>query len=813
VNEREETWMKKHRWFSQPSLGITIVRFLCRHFEDCSFNSGISQTGEVGIASMALERPVLRLNQITDNRLYSTTVDLIRQYGATTLLYPNTHTNSSLYGVVHARNAIAIDTRPRRTFSEDRGMERIVELTAAELDQRDLERRYLARAAAAALIRYIEATQEANFAKASLRVLLDDEVQGRLTMDAVSIRNLEILTNRRAVLNRKVKNGCLFDFVNFTVTKPGARSLRAELVCPPCNMNTIEERQGLANEFASSERLRDACRNNLQTLHDMDQLTTHYSVRPKKFTMLTLKKEVDNTIRLLENLHKLPVLEAVTTKLKSKLGKDIAQVLHSCGKSVAPLLASIANVLRSDTEFHSSIEEQRIEAIYCVRPGVDDILDVARKSYADIIAKMKRYVGELNSQHPDIDASLHFSAKRGYHLRVERDTKTQRFIGTLLVRAAFNKKTVSCTTDDLASLNLKQEQVVREALERSEAQLEFLRERIKTMLPVLFQLSESIAILDLVQGFACLGAQDNFSMPRIVKTSSKNSTPFKIEQGRHLLLENVLAMQSRGDEDGGKADEKFVPNNLALQAPEQNFALVLGPNCSGKSSFLKQTALITIMAHIGCFVPAVSAQIPLVDHVFTRIGTEDNLEANASTFSLEMTELAYILRAKEQEQSFQLVLIDELGRGTSSREGTALAWATVETLMKRSKTFTLFATHFKKLENISGLRILRFSMSADPTSKEPLLSHVVKDVTSQKESPVSPSTSLQQVSDYGIRLAEACAFPQEVIADANVARQALQAQRSQLEARQKQLQVLMRDAQIMSLDQLRKALQQLSSKK
>lgn len=162
---------------------------------------------------------------------------------------------------------------------------------------------------------------------------------------------------------------------------------------------------------------------------------------------------------------------------------------------------------------------------------------------------------------------------------------------------------------------------------------------------------------------------------------------------------NLLVLDGRHPVVEAVSDEKFVPNDVLLNLGENNMAIITGPNMAGKSTYMRQVALITLMAHVGSFVPAKSAKIPLTDRIFTRVGASDNLIFDQSTFMVEMSEVAYILNSATKHS---LVILDEIGRGTSTYDGLSIAWSVVEYILKNKKSKTLFATHYHELSELEG---------------------------------------------------------------------------------------------------------------
>jgi DNA mismatch repair ATPase MutS len=339
-----------------------------------------------------------------------------------------------------------------------------------------------------------------------------------------------------------------------------------------------------------------------------------------------------------------------------------------------------------------------------------------------------------------------------------------------------------------------------------------------------------------MQSYATFSAQDDLVRPTIfaanpdVPRKLEHTEDFsekgvlEIRKARHLLMERAM--------DGVS---KFIPNNIRLgdlntsdtkkngDSHRRNLAFIFGPNCSGKSTLLKSVALNCILAHLGCHIPAEFAQIPLLDRIMTRTGTEDNLEANASTFSLEMAETAYILRSVEQTKSFQLVLIDELGRGTSTNDGLAIAWAVAESLRTRPHTFTLFATHFHSLEQLGGSKSVYFSAKIDQENHTLIQTYSLREcelddsVTSDHLSSSATSknstisTPIQEVRDYGHLVAAACGFPEDALKEARQASKKLAEAEILSRTRRMRFRVLERDINIMTVKQVRETLSEIQA--
>ena len=255
-----------------------------------------------------------------------------------------------------------------------------------------------------------------------------------------------------------------------------------------------------------------------------------------------------------------------------------------------------------------------------------------------------------------------------------------------------------------------------------------IRDKIKTFIPFITDISEKISDIDCLQSLAQASTVNGYSRPVITKTSELN-----IKNGRHPVVE---ANMPTGE---------YVPNDILLKK-KNSFILLTGPNMAGKSTYLRQTALIVLMAQAGSFVPASEAEIGLVDRIFCRVGASDNLARGESTFLVEMSETANILRTATDNS---LIIMDEVGRGTSTNDGLSIAWSICEFIIKKIKARTLFATHYHELVNLDYSEIVNLSMNAVEQDGKLIFLKKIKKGSANKS--------------YGINVAEIAGIPYEVI--------------------------------------------------
>ncbi|MDE6691093.1 MAG: DNA mismatch repair protein MutS, partial [Clostridia bacterium] len=239
------------------------------------------------------------------------------------------------------------------------------------------------------------------------------------------------------------------------------------------------------------------------------------------------------------------------------------------------------------------------------------------------------------------------------------------------------------STDELKELEEKILSSNDLAAKLEEALYNELKEKLLSQITKLKAISESVARLDVLTAFAEISKNNNYVRPQIVESDK----PMIIKDGRHPVVEVI-------------SKEKFVANDTLLDVGDNRTMIITGPNMAGKSTYMRQNAIIAIMAHLGCFVPAKSAQIPLIDRVFTRVGASDNLIFDQSTFMVEMIEVASILQNATRSS---LLILDEVGRGTSTYDGLSIAWAVIEHITNKIGAKTLFATHYHELLGLENM--------------------------------------------------------------------------------------------------------------
>ena len=513
------------------------------------------------------------------------------------------------------------------------------------------------RQAAALVLEYAEATQPGQ--TLLLHRLRRHEPAHHLVLDDTSLRNLEIFKTLRDGLRR----GSLLWSVDATQTAMGARTLRAWLGAPSRDRAEILARQDAIEALVGEPRLRAELQSRLKDVRDIVRLTARArlgTVNPRELGSLR------------NSLVVLPELSAFVEELASRPTDGEIPKLLSLGDD---LLTDVAQELE-DALVEAPPAHTRDGGVF--RNGSDRLLDEqrtlrdgGREALAAIETRERETTGipSLKVQHNRVF---------GYYLEVPKAHLAR--VPEHYVRKQTLANAERYVTEELAGHEAKVLGAQAQALAREQELYVELRSRVSEQGERLLALGDRIATLDVLAGLAEVAQRHGYVRPTIVE-----EPVLEIEQGRHPVVERML--------DSGR----FVPNDVHVHAKGTEAArlwVVTGPNMGGKSTIMRQTALITILAHVGSYVPATSARVGLTDRVFTRVGAADDLGRGDSTFMVEMRETSQILA---QATPSSVVLLDEIGRGTATFDGLALAWAITEFLHDQVGCRTMFATHYHEL--------------------------------------------------------------------------------------------------------------------
>ncbi|KAF2156856.1 hypothetical protein K461DRAFT_218151 [Myriangium duriaei CBS 260.36] len=704
------------------TLGVEFERIVCAVTE----SRGISPT--VGLAFINLDKAEGIMCQISDSQTYVRTIQKLEVYSPTQILIANTAVNpfSNLVRVIDEhgeRLRTELVVLDRKYWSEKTGMEYLENLAFAEdLDSIKISvgDNYYAVCCFSAVLKHVELGLSLNIAPNSLPIRYEAS-EGSMMIDSATIKSLELIQN----LNNSKSKHCLFGLLNKTHSSMGARLLRSNLLQPLTEPETLEQRYAALEELTTNEEMFFGIQNALKKFPDTDKVLSHLIVVPKNPTVKTTEQNVNNVLALKDFVTK---IEPVLVSLAGARSHMLHTIQRLCGHPQIQQVKDLLNeAINEDTIYATKPVDLRNQRVYAVKLGFNGLLDVARGTYKESTEDAFNHVNELGSEH-NLPLKFCFDQPRQHFIRLPVSELEDRPLPGVFINVFQNKKNIECQTLELKKYNAKIYDSHTEVLLMSDRVIRNLIAQLCEYTPRLFKISEGIAMLDVFIAFASLVTTRDYIRPRIGENLA-------VRGARHPIRESIL-------------DTKFVPNDV-YATQTRRFQIVTGCNMSGKSTYIRSVALISVMGQIGCFVPAQQACLPVITQLLARVSTDDMVEANVSTFSAEMRETAYILNNVDKNS---LVIIDELGRGTSSRDGLAISLAIAEALVD-SRALVWFATHFRDLSRIMSERagVTSMHLSVD-TSREGSLSMSYQ-----------VSEGVEKAEHYGLLLAKVLPFPNDLI--------------------------------------------------
>jgi len=572
-----------------------------------------------------------------------------------------------------------------------------------------LEGHALAVAAAGAALHYVRETQRGSLSH--LDAIRFYQQQDSLVLDPATMRNLELVEPAFG----ESRAATLLGILDECVTSLGARKLKAWMLRPSLDRAEIEARLDVVEELQKSTIEREELRRAMGSVQDLERLLS-------KVTLETAHAR--DLLALKHSLEVLPDLRAYLNhfqaarlkKLRENLDElaDVRELLEKAIHPEPPVLLSEGGLIRPG--YNAELDELR------------DLSQNSKQLLAQIEARERERTGIASLK-------VRFNSIFGYYIEVSKPNLH-------LAPADYERKQTLVNAERFTTPELKElEAKILDAEERSHT-LErdlFLatRRQVANEARRIRQTAAVLAELDVLACFAHLAAERHYQRPEFSQDGE-----LVIQRGRHPVIEQL-------NEEGQSG--KFIPNDLYMNGGTDLILIITGPNMGGKSTYLRQAALIALVAQMGSFVPATRAQLPIFDRIFTRIGASDNLARGRSTFMMEMTEAAAILNTATPRS---LVLLDEVGRGTATFDGLAIAWAVVEHLQTHTRAKTLFATHYHELTELAdllpGVRNYHVSVRESGTNI----------VFLRKVEPGSADKS------YGIEVARLAGLPGKVIARA-----------------------------------------------
>ena len=524
-----------------------------------------------------------------------------------------------------------------------------------------------------------------------------------LYMNAATIKSLELVENMRD----KKGEYTLFKAINRSATSSGARLLKSEILNPLSDIDEINRRLDWVEHFYNSRKELDEVRSSLKKVSDLERLSSKMSLfktLPKDF--ISLSESLDIMFSLFVN-H-----QEYLSIAQSEEDLDFSSVIDFSEKIKRAMNPECTNINNEGT---------------IILDGYDDTLDGYRRIITDSSHILSEYIEREKEKSGLTILKAGENRIIGHYLEVPKGQLDK--VPSYFIRKQTLVGGERYTTDELLSIEEKITSASEDAADREkEIYKDFLKEG-RNFAPVIEKVGRILSRLDFYSSLAFLAHEMNYTRPRL-----NTERIMDIKDGRHPVVECYMGRN------------EFIANDFSSR--NGHFALVTGPNMAGKSTYLRQIALINILAHMGSFVPAKEADIPLLDKLFCRVGAQDNLAKGESTFLVEMSEASQILRSSTINS---LIIMDEIGRGTSTEDGMSIAYAIIEYL-KKLDAITLFSTHYHELTHFDTYKMQLITLAVEESKDDIIfLKKAISGVAN---------------SSYGIHVAKLAGLPKEVLRNA-----------------------------------------------
>ena len=560
----------------------------------------------------------------------------------------------------------------------------------------------IAHKAIATLLEYLHETVKTDLTHLNKLTYLDSSKS--LFIDTYTLRNLEITRN----LRDGGKKDTLYDVLDFTKTAMGSRLLRKWLEYPLLSPKKINDRLDAVANLVSDFSLRNNLREQLKEIYDFERLLTRMEVGTANARDMNALKS---------SLYVLPAIKKSLAKATAKLLINIHQKISTYDD----LVVLIDKAIVEDPSF--SIREGGF-----IKDGYNQELD----EYRNIAKNSKRLLQQMEEDEKNKTGikslKIGYNKVFGYYIEVRHSS-------TEMVPENYIRKQTLANAERYITPELKEFETKILGAQEKIVQLEYnlfteLRDILKTKISSIQNTAHEIAILDVLVSLAQAGDEYNYIRPKLLDDGT-----IHIKDGRHPLVERILNR------------DLFVPNDTHLDNDQNEIMIITGPNMAGKSTYMRQSALLTLMTQVGSFIPAREASISPVDKIFTRIGASDDLVSGQSTFMVEMNEVSHILKYATNKS---LVILDEIGRGTSTYDGMSIARAVIEHIRDHIGAKTLFATHYHELTDLEDdVHVKNYCIAVkEKGSDVTFLRRIIRSSADKS---------------YGIHVAKLAGLPQEVV--------------------------------------------------
>ncbi|SAL94820.1 hypothetical protein [Absidia glauca] len=668
-----------------------------------AITEGCGVATEVGICYMHLPSGKCTLAQISDLSTFTKTMLKIYLANPSKVLVtrPPSEPPTMLIQMIEKHfPQVQLLPFPRKNFDDKDGLAYIQKFGFSENVVsllRALSAKYYCLAATCALFRYLEDLDGWGYSEHTLKFIYDT------VEDTITARNLELVNNLTKSSNKET----LFGAMDYTSTAMGSRLLRTTILQPSTNITTINSRLDAVQELLKKESQFFSLKSNLRHLGDLDHVISTIAKAPRLTnnqgygtTVQVAESHINRLIALKNSLNTIKLIsQTMTAYARDPLLCKIGKLLSL--QRLDDLRQLISETLNEDIGIEKTSLGIRNQRCYAIKAGVNGLLDVARQTYKETINDIYDTVAEY-CEIFGLKLKLQFDNDRAFYLDLPAD-KTIADLPAVFINVLKKKKSISFTTLELLQKNSRVDESLSEIYLMSDRTVNQLLESFRDDLHTLYKVSESVALLDLLLSFATACTATDKVRPEFTGTLA-------IKSGKHPILEAISISET-------------VPNDT-FASLSSAFQLITGPNMSGKSTYIKQVALLTIMAQTGSFVPAEYASFKVINQILSRLANDTDL--STSYFMAEMQEMAYVLR---QVTDSSLVIVDELGRGASLWDALSIATAISEELIV-SKAQCFFATHLIQMArnlrkhptvvilqvSIESVRILAAKYMGLPTS-------------------------------------------------------------------------------------------------
>ncbi len=575
-------------------------------------------------------------------------------------------------------------------------------LKVSSLDGYGCERLTAALSAAGALVKYLEDTQKETFRLKKIAVMKQESF---MFLDATTQRNLELTHN----LNSGLQEGTLIWVLDETLTPMGARYLRSSILKPLINIQEIQLRQSAVEHLVDDYELLEELRTSLRKIQDLERLSAKIHARSAHARdLIAIKNSASYLPKIKKFLHKSSNSYLQTIAEDMSEFSSLRELIEKAISDNPPLSIRDGGIIRDG--YNKDVDELKSIST----KGKDFLTKLEQKEKQRTgISSLKVKYNKVYGYYIEVTkANLHMVPDD--YIRKQTLVGGERFITEELKE--FENKILG-SEERLKNLEYHLFQKILDALQKE--------------VPSLSKTATALSIADFLSTLAVVAKRYNYIKPEV-----NESGAIEIEDGRHPVLERI------------PSEERFIPNSITMDNMDNRLLIITGPNMAGKSTFMRQTSLIVIMAQIGSFIPASNAKIGVTDRIFTRIGASDILTKGQSTFMVEMIEVSNIIHNATDKS---LILLDEVGRGTSTFDGISIAWAVAEYILKEIHGRTLFATHYNELTELSlthdGVR--NYNVSVKEWGDEIIFLRKIEQGPADKS--------------YGIQVARLAGIPHEII--------------------------------------------------